>query len=161
MHLQSTAGEVPPRPVHVPAHVSASAQAPGHGPDAPPLQPGSAPEPSAAADLNANPNAELVRRYFDMWNTGDGSAADALLGPTYLDHALPDVVGPAASRSLAPRFHAAHPEVQTTIEVTLADAEFVTVRRVTRRLEDGAEVVTVGGARFRIAGGKLVEQWSW
>jgi predicted SnoaL-like aldol condensation-catalyzing enzyme len=154
MNLQSTAGEVPPRP-HAPAHVSIPASVLGPAEAAPSHEGSAAPNPDATA------NADLVRRYFDMWNTGDGSAADALLGPTYLDHALPDVVGPAASRSLAPRFHAAHPEVQTTIEVTLADAEFVTVRRTTRRLEDGAEVVTVGGARFRVAGGKLVEQWSW
>jgi predicted SnoaL-like aldol condensation-catalyzing enzyme len=106
-------------------------------------------------------NESIVRRYFDMWNTGDGTVADALLGPTYRDHALPDVVGPAAARSLVPRFHAAHPEVQTTIEVTRADAEFVSVRRTTRRLEQGQEVLSSGGALFRIAAGKLVEQWSW
>lgn len=123
--------------------------------------PGEVP-PRGSPDAPASrANESLVRRYFEMWNTGDGTAADALLGPTYLDHALPEVVGPAASRSLAPRFHAAHPEVHTTIEVTRADAEFVAVRRTTRSLERGDEVVSVGGALFRIADGKLVEQWSW
>jgi len=115
--------------------------------------------PRAALDFEAN--ERLVRRYFEMWNTGDGAVADAVLGPTYRDHALPDVVGPAAARSLAPRFHSAHPEVQTTIEVTRADAEFVAVRSTTRRIEEGREVTSSGGALFRVAGGKLVEQWSW
>jgi predicted SnoaL-like aldol condensation-catalyzing enzyme len=141
MHLQSNAGEVPPR----------SGQAMEAALEAP-----------TSYDPTANEaNESLVRRYFEMWNSGDGSVADALLGPTYLDHALPDVLGPAASRSLVPRFHAANPEVRTTIEVTRADAEFVAVRRITRRIEKGGEVVTVGGALFRIAEGKLVEQWSW
>jgi predicted SnoaL-like aldol condensation-catalyzing enzyme len=113
----------------------------------------------AAADSEVNES--LVRRYFDMWNTGDGTVADAVLGPTYRDHALPDVLGPAAARSLAPRFHAAHPEARTTIEVTRADAEFVAVKRTTRDVERGEEVVSSGSALFRIADGKLVEQWSW
>jgi hypothetical protein len=51
--------------------------------------------------------------------------------------------------------------VQTTIEVTRADAEFVAVRRTTRRIEEGREVTSSGGALFRIVSGKLVEQWSW
>jgi predicted SnoaL-like aldol condensation-catalyzing enzyme len=144
MHLHATAREVPPR-------TSPIAQAP---------------EPPTSLDAELDPAAteaseSLVRRYFEMWNSGDGSVADAVLGPTYLDHALPDVLGPAASRSLVPRFHAANPEVRTSIEVTRADAEFVAVRSTTRRAEKGGEVVTVGGALFRVAGGKLVEQWSW
>src|ERR1700761_2736249 len=109
MHLQSNAGEVPPRS--------------GQAMEA-------ALETPASYDPTANAaNESLVRRYFEMWNSGDGSVADAVLGPTYLDHALPDVLGPAASRSLVPRFHAANPEVRTSIEVTRADAEFVAVRR--------------------------------
>jgi|CZKU01.1.fsa_nt_gi hypothetical protein len=56
---------------------------------------------------------------------------------------------------------AAHPEVQTTIELTRADTEFVSVRRTTLRIEQGREVVSSGGTLFRIAAGKLVEQWSW
>ena len=34
-------------------------------------------------------NKKLVRRYFEMWNTGQGSAADELLAPTYVEHAHP------------------------------------------------------------------------
>jgi predicted SnoaL-like aldol condensation-catalyzing enzyme len=120
-----------------------------------------APPSGTHAAPDSETNERLVRRYFDMWNTGDGAVADAVLGPTYRDHALPDVVGPAAARSLAPRFHAAHPDAQTTIEVTRADAEFVAVKRTTRQLEQGQEVVSSGSALFRIADGKLVEQWSW
>jgi hypothetical protein len=51
--------------------------------------------------------------------------------------------------------------VQTTIELTRADTEFVSVRRTTLRIEQGREVVSSGGTLFRIAAGKLVEQWSW
>lgn len=104
-------------------------------------------------------NEALVTRYFEMWNAGDGSIADSVLGPRYLDHAHPDVLGPAAVRSLAPRFHAANPGARMTIEIAAADAEFVAVRNRISRPVNGGEVE--GVALFRVEGGKLAEQWSW
>jgi predicted SnoaL-like aldol condensation-catalyzing enzyme len=106
-------------------------------------------------------NKALVLRYFEMWNTGDGSVADAVLGGTYLDHAHPEVLGPAAARSLVPRFHAANPAARMTVEIAAADGEFVAVRNTIVRTIDGAPVESNGIALFRIAGGKLAEQWSW
>ena len=35
---------------------------------------------------DAEVSQALVRRYFEMWNTGNWTEADAVLGPTYLDH---------------------------------------------------------------------------
>lgn len=102
-------------------------------------------------------NKALVRRYFEMWNTGAGVVADAVLGPKYIDHAHPDTVGPAASRSLAPRFHAANPDVRMIVENILAEGDFVLVRNAIHR----ADAVSRGLAFFRIADGKLVEQWSF
>lgn len=106
-------------------------------------------------------NKAVVCRYFEMWNTGDGSVADAVLDATYLDHAHPEVVGPAAVRSLVPRFHAANPDAQMTTELAAADADFVAVRNRISRTVDGLPVVSEGIALFRVAAGKLVEQWSW
>jgi ketosteroid isomerase-like protein len=105
--------------------------------------------------------ASLVRRYFEMWNTGEGSVADEVLGPRYLDHAHPHVIGPAASRSIAPRFHRAHPDARMTFELVGADAEYVAVRRRMRKTRDGELVEVAGAALFRIGGGRIVEQWSW
>jgi predicted SnoaL-like aldol condensation-catalyzing enzyme len=105
-------------------------------------------------------NRALVERYFDMWNTGNGSVADAVLGATYLDHAHPEVLGPAALRSLVPRFHAANPDARMTIELAAADSEFVAVRNTISRTVSGQLVESEGVALFRVADGKLVEQWS-
>ena len=33
----------------------------------------------------------IVRRYIEMWNTGNAAIADAVLAPTYVDHAHPEV----------------------------------------------------------------------
>jgi predicted SnoaL-like aldol condensation-catalyzing enzyme len=115
----------------------------------------------AAEAPDAEAKMALVRRYFEMWNTGSGIDADAVLSGTYVDHAHPDVVGPAASRSLAPRFHAANPDARLVIEAIVAEGELVTVRNAIHRTREGKEVVSRGIAFFRVAGGKLVEQWSF
>jgi predicted SnoaL-like aldol condensation-catalyzing enzyme len=103
----------------------------------------------------------LVQRYFEMWNHGDGALADALLGPTYVDHAHPDFVGPAATRSLVPRVHARDPAARWAIEVVSADEEFVAVHTTETRTSEGNALEASGVALFRIESGKLVEQWSW
>jgi predicted SnoaL-like aldol condensation-catalyzing enzyme len=117
---------------------------------------------SAGGELTEELEAKkaLVRRYFEMWNTGAGVVADDVLGPTYVDHANPDVLGPAAARALAPRFHAANPDARLIIEAIAAEGEFVTVRNAVHRTRGGKEVVSRGMAFFRVANGKLVEQWS-
>jgi len=106
-------------------------------------------------------SASLVRRYFEMWNTGEGRVADEVLGPRYLDHAHPHVIGPAAARSIAPRFHRAHPDARMTFELVGADAEYVAVRRSMHKTRDGEPFEVSGSALFRIGGGRIVEQWSW
>jgi predicted SnoaL-like aldol condensation-catalyzing enzyme len=105
-------------------------------------------------------NKAVVQRYFEMWNSGDGSVADAVLGPTYLDHAHPEVIGPAAVRSLVPRFHSANPETRMTIAFAAADADFVAVRNTISRSLGGESVHSEGIALFRVVDGKLAEQWS-
>ena len=106
-------------------------------------------------------SASLVRRYFEMWNTGEGRVADEVLGPRYVDHAHPHVIGPAASRSIAPRFHKAHPNVRMTFELLGADAEYVAVRRTMWKSREGEPVEVSSSALFRIDDGRIVEQWSW
>jgi predicted SnoaL-like aldol condensation-catalyzing enzyme len=110
----------------------------------------------------AEASARLVRRYFEMWNTGEGAVADEVLGPRYVDHAHPDVIGPAAARSIAPRFHKAHPDARMTFEILGADEEYVAVRNTIRKAsKDGQAGEVSGTALFRIGGGRIVEQWSW
>jgi predicted SnoaL-like aldol condensation-catalyzing enzyme len=105
-------------------------------------------------------NRALVRRYFDMWNSGDGSVADAILGPTYLDHAHAEVIGPAALRSLVPRFRATNPGSYMTIEIVAANGEYVAIRNCIARTVGGKTTTSDGIAVFRAAAGKLAEHWS-
>lgn len=104
-------------------------------------------------------NKAVVLDYFEMWNTGDGTIADRVLDPTYFDHAHPETLGPAAFRSLVPRFQRVNPGAHIDVSFVAADEQHVAVRN-TVTLSRTAEP-TEGIALFRIVSGKLVEQWSW
>jgi hypothetical protein len=121
------------------------------------------PSPRGGVPSPAELGPALVLRYFDMWNTGQGSAADELLGPTYVEHAHPDFVGPAAARSLVPRVHALYPGVVVRAEIVAVDRDYVAVRTSVEPGDaDGhPDGPRRGMALFRIADGKLAEQWSW
>jgi hypothetical protein len=98
-----------------------------------------------------------------MWNTGQGSAADELLGPTYVEHAHPDFLGPAALRSLVPRLHTLHPGLVVRAEIVASDVEYVAVRTSIEPgdAEGHPDGPRRGVALFRVADGKLAEQWTW
>lgn len=105
-------------------------------------------------------NRALVQRYFDMWNSGDASVADQVLAPTYFDHAHPEVIGPAAFRSLVPRFRVANPRAVMSISFEASDGDLVAVRNSIAFVHDGKPHKTEGFALFRALEGKLIEQWS-
>jgi predicted SnoaL-like aldol condensation-catalyzing enzyme len=109
---------------------------------------------------DAETNQVLVRRYFEMWNTGDRTEADAVLGPTYLDHARPSVVGPAAVRSLVRRFRSENPDARMAAEIVALDSDYVVVKRAIR-WSARRTTEPCGIALFRVTGGRLAEQWSW
>ena len=106
-------------------------------------------------------NKAVVLLYFEMWNTGDASVADRVLDPTYFDHAHPETLGPAAFRSLVPRFQRVNPGAYMTLAFVAADEQHVAVRNTVTLPAGGTSTVTEGIALFRVVGGKLVEQWSW
>jgi predicted SnoaL-like aldol condensation-catalyzing enzyme len=112
----------------------------------------------AATAADAEASRAIVRRYFEMWNTGDRAEADAVLGPTYFDHARPSVVGPAAVRSLVRRFRRDNPGAEMAAEIVAVRAGYVLVERAIR-WGARAAVEPWGVALFRVAGGQLVEQW--
>jgi len=114
---------------------------------------------AAVPGLDAEANQILVRRYFEMWNTGDRTEADAVLGPTYLDHAHPSVMGPAAVRSLVRRFRRENPDAQMAAEIVAFDADYVIARRAIR-WSSRRTMEPCGVALFRVTGGQLAEQWS-
>jgi aryl-alcohol dehydrogenase-like predicted oxidoreductase/ketosteroid isomerase-like protein len=78
--------------------------------------------PAAAARLDAAGPAELVRRYFEMWRTGDVSTVDEILAPDWTDHGHPSVRRPADVAAAV----AARPGLAVDLDTVLTDGTTVT-----------------------------------
>jgi ketosteroid isomerase-like protein len=102
----------------------------------------------------------LVRRYFDMWNANDFDRVDRVLADGYVDHAHPEMAGPAAIAAKARSFHASNPGASVTIDTLVAEGDLVAARTTIRRTRGGEAIVTSGMAFFRVEDGRLAEQWS-
>jgi predicted SnoaL-like aldol condensation-catalyzing enzyme len=68
-----------------------------------------------------------VERYFDMWNTGDTTTADQILRADWIDHAHPEVTGPAAVKQAVQTIRAARPDMHFTIHSVLGDNDLIAV----------------------------------
>ncbi|MFL6123382.1 ester cyclase [Actinophytocola sp.] len=69
----------------------------------------------------------VVMRYFDMWNTGDTTIADQILHPDWVDHAHPEVGGPAGVKQAVQTIRAARPDLHFTIHSILSDNDLIAV----------------------------------
>lgn len=115
-------------------------------------------------------NKAVVRRLFDMFNSGDFSAADEVIAPDYAWHGPSgrDVRGVDGWKQLATAYRTAFPDVRSSIEDIIAEGDLVATRWTGRGTHRGSltgetptgRAVTVPGLLFtRIADGKIVEEW--
>lgn len=92
----------------------------------------------------------LVHGCFHMWNTGDTSRIEELLTPDWVDHAHPDVTGPAAVRDAVHRIRAERPDLHLRIDEVPVGT-------------DRAAAVGAGGLLwlFEIRAGRLAALWTY
>jgi steroid delta-isomerase-like uncharacterized protein len=123
--------------------------------------------------MSTENNKALIRRFYEeVWNKGNLEAADDIFALDYLRHdlrpgnALP---GPAGQKKIAADFRAAFPDLQSRVDLMVAEADLVVVRWTTEGTNTGpwgAVPPTGKHARFcgvnifRIADGKVVELWN-
>jgi ketosteroid isomerase-like protein len=105
-------------------------------------------------------NKSLVRQYFDMWQHRDFDRVTQVLAPGYVDHAHPEIAGPADVAPAAQRFLAANPGASVSIDTLVAEGDLVAARTTFRLPRGGEAIVLSGMAFFRVDDGKLAEQWS-
>ncbi len=110
--------------------------------------------------MDAEANKAIVRRYMEMWNTGQVALADELLAPTYVDHAHPEVTGPESVKQAVPKFCAAFPDFRISIGDIVSEGDLVALRAILRRTQQGKEVVSRVMWFVRIADGMMVELWT-
>lgn len=112
----------------------------------------------------------LIRRWIELWNTGDLDAIEEFVTPDYVRHDPngPEVRGPEAERQLVAMYLAAFPDLRFTIEHLVADEDLVLAHSTARGTHRGdllgipptERAVTVAVMDlFRLADGKIAEQW--
>ncbi len=138
---------------------------------------GVAPRPAAAAvDRQAlrEANKAVVRRFFaEVLNGQNMDSADELLSPTFVDHAAPPHQFPSDVAFLKAFWlgvwRQAFPEWQITPEDLVADGDEVVARYIAEGTHvgdfmgmpgTGRRVRVTGMNRFRLAWGKIVEEWA-
>ena len=120
--------------------------------------------------MSTEENKALVHRWVELWNAGDVDAIGDLVAAAYVRHdpSAPEVRGPEAQRQLVAMYLAAFPDLRFTVEDLIAADDRVTTRltaRATHRGEllgippTGNEVTIAAMETYRIAGGRIAEQW--
>ena len=121
--------------------------------------------------MSVEANKALVCRYLEqILNRGNLAAADELLAPGYINHALPPGMPPGreSAKWVHAMIRAAFPDFHYTIEDLIAVGDRVVVRGTGRGTHRGAlfsipptgrPVAITGIHIFRLAEGAIVEHW--
>jgi len=118
-----------------------------------------APQPRAGA-ASAERNKSVVRRYLDMWNTGNAAAAHEILHPQWVDHAHPEVRGIPAVREALARTREAFPDFHIGVDSMVSEGDRVAVRSTINRTNGGGPEVSRVMWFIRVEGEKTAEMWT-
>ncbi len=123
-------------------------------------------QPASVAEANLH----MVSRIWDeIWNLGNYDACDEVFSPDYFGH-LPmmDVHGPAQFKQLVSAYRIAYPDVHLTVEDIFGSGDKLAVRWTSRGTHlgemmgmppSGNKIEIMGISLFRIADGKVAEEW--
>ncbi len=110
--------------------------------------------------MDSKANKAVVKRYIEMWNTGNVALADEVLAPRYVDHAHPEVTGPEPVEQALLEFRSAFPDFRITIESLISEGDMVAPMATLRRTHQGKEAASRVMWFIRLANGKMVELWT-
>jgi steroid delta-isomerase-like uncharacterized protein len=120
-------------------------------------------------------NDTLVHRWFEeVWNKGRADAIDEMFADDGIAHGLADASGnelrgPASFKSFFYSFRDAFPDIQVTVEDTVAEGDKLAARCSVRGTHAGdgiglratnQPVTFTGICILRIVDGKIVEAWN-
>jgi steroid delta-isomerase-like uncharacterized protein len=121
--------------------------------------------------MSTEESKALVRREYELGvNEKDFDVRDGALASNYIGHfpGLPPIQGIEAFKQFTSGFFTAFPDLQTTIEDLIAEGDKVAVRQTWRGTHTGdflgipptgKHVVFTSTEFYRVAGGKLAEEW--
>jgi predicted ester cyclase len=104
----------------------------------------------------------VVRRYYDVYRSGDIAALDHLLDATYVDHnPVPDQApGIEGVRRKVAEYRASFPDIDFKFEDQIAEADKVVSRITIRGTHASGKPVTIGFIDIvTIVDGRVVAEW--
>jgi hypothetical protein len=111
--------------------------------------------------MNTESAGNLVARYFDMWNTGDTTTADQILHPDWVDHAHPEVTGPASVQRAVESIRAARPGLHFTIHTILGGDDLIavvgSVGQPPQAVDSPGRLIWL----IRLVDGLMAEMWTY
>ena len=121
--------------------------------------------------MSAEENKALLRRFIDIWSTGNVATADEFISADLIDHSLPPGLpsGLAGFKLLVAGFRTAFPDLHVTIDDIVAQGGKAAGRVTFRGTHRGAfqgipatgKTITMGAIGIlRFEGGETVEHWA-
>jgi predicted ester cyclase len=110
--------------------------------------------------MDQEPNKAIVRRYIEIWNTGNTALAESVLAPTYVDHAHPEITGLESFRQALQRVRTAFPDFHISIDMLISEEALVALRGTITRTQQGKAHLSRVIWFVRISEGKMAELWT-
>jgi SnoaL-like domain len=111
--------------------------------------------------MDNGPARSVVARYFDMWNTGDTTIADQILHPNWVDHAHPEIAGPAGVLRAVQTIRAARPDLHFNIHTILGDNDLIaavgSVGQPPHATDSPGHLIWL----IRVVDGLMAEMWTY
>jgi predicted SnoaL-like aldol condensation-catalyzing enzyme len=110
--------------------------------------------------MSTEQNKEVVRRFIEgTLNNMDNDLVDELFAPDYVNHLVPG--GREGFKQFFPMLHSAFPDLKWhfSVERMIAERDYVMARATMHVTNAGKEASGSGLAEFRLANGKIVEDW--
>ena len=110
--------------------------------------------------MSTEQNKAVVRRFIEgTLNNMDSAFVDELFAPNYVNHLVPG--GREGFKQFFPMLRSAFPDLKWhfSVERLMAEGDYVMVRATMHVTNAGKEATGSGLAEFRLANGKIVEDW--
>jgi steroid delta-isomerase-like uncharacterized protein len=119
--------------------------------------------------MSTEQNKAIVRRFIEGLNWGKLAIADELLTATYVDHSTPKQgLGPEGFKQGISVYRSAFPDLNWTIEDSIAEGDKVVIRVTARGTHQGdlmgisptgKQIAISAIAIYRLVDGKIAEAW--
>ena len=110
--------------------------------------------------MSTEQNKAVVRRFIEeVLNKQNAALVDELFAPDYVNHMMPG--GREGFKQFFPMLRSGYPDLkmELNIERLMAEGDYVMLRATVRVTNAGKEATGSGLGEYRLANGKIVEDW--